>query len=259
MRSGLHLPLADGVFFFAKYAVHLEWFEFIFLTPMKNSKNFILILVFSWLGFNLSAQENCLVLKPEIAGKYTGKCKNGLANGKGKSVGQDTYVGQFSKGWPQGTGTYTWANGDTYVGEWVEGLRQGEGTYKFKSNGKDTTVIGLWENDQYKGPPPPKPCVINKVSIERYTITKSGGIKDRVLVNFYQDGNRNLGIENLLMYASSGTNTTLGQSVGYENIIFPVTIKINYSTWNKTHTVQFYASFEFEIFERGDWVVDLHN
>jgi hypothetical protein len=226
---------------------------------MKNSWKFAVVLIFSSLGLNLVAQENCMVLKPEIAGKYTGKCKDGLANGKGKSVGQDTYIGQFSKGWPQGSGTYTWANGDTYVGEWLQGLRQGEGIYKFKLNGKDTAVTGLWENDQYKGPPPPKPRVINKVSIERYSITRSGGIKDRVLVNFYQNGSRNIGISNLLIYTTSGTNTTLGESLGYENIIFPVTIKINYTTWNKTHAAQFYASFEFEIYEPGDWVVDLHN
>ena len=80
---------------------------------MKNSNKIILLLAISCLGYTVIAQENCLVLKPEISGKYTGKCKNGLANGKGKSVGQDTYIGQFSKGWPQGSGTYTWANGDT--------------------------------------------------------------------------------------------------------------------------------------------------
>jgi hypothetical protein len=229
------------------------------ITSMKNPTKIILCLIFSWVGYNLTAQEQCMVLKPEIAGKYTGKCKDGLANGKGKAVGQDTYIGQFSKGLPQGTGTYTWANGDSYTGYWEQGLKQGEGTLKFKSDGRDSILTGLWEKDLYKGQLPPKPRVINKVSIERYSITKSGGIKDRVLINFYQDGVRNLGIENLLISTSSGTNTTLGQSVGYENIIFPVTIKINYSTWNKTRTVQFYASFEFEIFEPGDWVVDLHN
>jgi hypothetical protein len=226
---------------------------------MKISMKITLVLAFSWIGYVLMAQENCLVLKPEISGKYAGKCKNGLANGKGKAVGQDTYIGKFSKGFPHGLGTYTWANGDIYVGEWVEGLRQGEGTYSYKVNGKDTTVTGIWESDHYKGPLPPKPLVINKVSIERYSIMRSGGIRDRVLINFYQDGSRNLGIENLLMFASSGYNTTLGQSVGFDEIIFPVTIKISYSTWNKTHSTQFYASFEFEIYERGDWVVDLHN
>jgi hypothetical protein len=226
---------------------------------MKNPLKIILLLVFSWSGFYLSAQEQCMVLKPEIAGKYMGKCKDGLAHGKGKAVGQDTYVGQFTKGLPQGKGTYTWSNGDTYVGDWKLGLRDGEGTLRYKSNGKDTTLAGIWEQDNYKGPVPPKPRVISSVSIERFTITKSGGIKNRVLINFYQNGVRNFGIENLLLSTSSGTNTSLGQSVGYENIIFPVTIKVNYSTWNKAHTVMVHANFEFEIFEPGDWVVDLHN
>jgi len=226
---------------------------------MKNPSKIILFLIFSWLGYNLSAQEDCIVLKPEIAGKYMGKCKDGLAHGKGKAVGQDTYVGQFSKGLPKGTGTYTWANGDTYVGDWEHGLRQGEGTLRFKSNGKDSTLTGIWEKDQYKGPVPPKPIVINKVSIDRYTFTKSGGIINRVLINFYQNGTRNFGIENLMLSTTSGTNTSLGQSIGYENIIFPVTIKVTYSTWNKVRTVLVYAIFEFEIFEPGDWVVDIHN
>jgi hypothetical protein len=226
---------------------------------MRNLLKASLFCFFFSLMINLSAQPECMVLKPEIAGKYTGKCKNGLAQGKGKSEGQDTYVGTFFKGLPNGNGTYTWANGDTYEGAWDNGLKTGEGILKFKYNGKDSTLTGIWENDQYKGPVPPKPKIINTVSIERYTITKSGGIRNRVLINFYQDGMRNLGIENMLLSTTSGTTTTLGQSVGYDNIIFPVTIKVSYSTWNKVRTVQFYAKFEFEIFEPGDWVVDLHN
>ena len=199
------------------------------------------------------------MLKPEIAGKYMGKCKNGLANGKGKAVGQDTYIGQFSKGLPQGVGTYIWASGDTYYGDWVQGLRQGEGTLKFKSDGKDSILSGVWEKDEYKGPIPPKPHVINSASVERYSFTKTLGTKNRVLINFYQNGMRNLGIENLLIYSSSGTNTSLGQSIGYENILFPVIIKVSYSTWNKAHAVMYNVIFEFEIFEPGDWEVDLHN
>lgn len=226
---------------------------------MKNPTKIILFLVFSWLGSTLAAQENCIVFKPEIAGKYSGKCKNGLAHGKGKAVGQDTYTGQFSKGLPQGTGTYTWANGDTYIGDWELGLRQGQGTLRFKSNGKDSTLTGIWEKDEYKGPVPPQPRVIHSVSIERFSITKSGGVKNRVLINFYQNGTINRGIENLMLFTSSGTNTSLGQSIGYENIIFPVTIKVSYSTWNKAHAVIINAIFEFEIAEPGDWVVDLHN
>ena len=226
---------------------------------MKSQTNIILILVFSWLSYSITAQEKCLVLKPSISGTYTGKCKNGLAQGKGKAVGQDTYIGQFNKGLPDGSGTYTWANGDTYIGSWVDGLMQGEGTLKFKSNGKDTTIIGLWDKDKYKGPVPPKPRVIRSVGITRYNFTKSGEAKDRVLLNFYLGGLRNPGIENLLFSNSSGTYINLGPSIGYENIIFPVTIKVTYLTWNTAHTQQFPATFEFEIFEPGDWIVDLHN
>jgi len=225
---------------------------------MRTPAKIILILVFSWLSYSLSAQEECLVLKPEIAGEYFGKCKNGLAQGKGRAVGQDTYIGQFTKGLPHGTGTYTWANGDTYIGGWEEGLKQGEGTMKLKSNGKDTTITGLWEKDQYKGPLPPEPRIISRSNIDRYTITNSGGVKERVLINFYQNGVKN-NVENLLLSTTSGTSTSLGVSVGYENIIFPVTIRVTYTTWNKARTEKYYATFEFEIFEPGDWVVDLHN
>ncbi|MCX6250830.1 MAG: hypothetical protein NTX61_08765 [Bacteroidetes bacterium] len=226
---------------------------------MKNLTKIIFFFLFTWLSYPLTAQDKCTVLKPEIAGKYIGKCKNGLAQGNGQAIGQDTYVGSFKKGLPHGEGTYTWANGDSYVGNWEEGLRQGEGTMKFRSNGKDTAMTGLWDKDLYKGPLPPKPVVMKSVSIDRYTINKSGGRKDRVLINFYQVGARNTTIENLMLTTSSGTDANLGQSVGYENIIFPVTIKVTYTTWNKLHKAQFDAIFEFEIFEPGDWVVDLHN
>ncbi|MEI6061185.1 MAG: hypothetical protein WCR72_10775, partial [Bacteroidota bacterium] len=66
--------------------------------------------------FTLSAlilfgQEKCRVLKPELVGTYEGKCKDGLANGKGIAIGTDRYEGQFTKGFPQGYGTYTWSTG----------------------------------------------------------------------------------------------------------------------------------------------------
>lgn len=73
---------------------------------MKNPTKIILFFVFCWLSYNLSAQQDCMVLKPEIAGKYMGKCKDGLAHGKGKAQGNDTYMGQFSKGLPHGMGTF---------------------------------------------------------------------------------------------------------------------------------------------------------
>jgi hypothetical protein len=208
---------------------------------------------------NLIAQEQCKVLKPEISSSYIGKCKKGLADGKGKSIGKDTYEGQFKEGWPWGKGTYTWANGDTYTGDWEKGLRDGEGDFTFKVNEKDTVVSGLWENDRYKGPRPVAPEVITKVSIDRYNIYKLGHVKDRVLIEFLQNGMPNAGITNLLINSTSGTETSLGKLIGYENIIFPVVIKVNYMTWNKLRSQQFQAIFEFKITEPGDWRVEIHN
>jgi hypothetical protein len=221
--------------------------------------NILLLIVSGWFSLNLQSQGDCKVLKPEIADHYSGKCKDGLAHGQGQATGQDTYNGQFRKGLPDGTGTYTWANGDIYTGEWSNGFREGEGAMKFKLDGKDTVLMGLWEKDLYKGPVIPGPVIIRCTSIERYTITNSGGILNRVLINFYQDGVRNRGIGDLMLSTSSGSETRLGEAVGFENIIFPVKIKVSYTTWNKVRAIQFRAEIEFEISEPGDWVVDLFN
>jgi hypothetical protein len=226
---------------------------------MKNPIKIILFMVFSLLSYNLSAQQDCMVLKPEIAGKYVGKCKDGLAHGKGKADGIDSYTGQFSKGLPHGMGTYTWLNGDSYTGEWERGYRQGEGTFKFKSNGKDTTLTGLWENDKYAGPKPPEPRIIKSLNVDRYTFIKSGKIQNRVLINLYQNGTRNQTVENFMIVSSSGNITSIGQSAGFENIIFPVSIKVNYTTLNKTRTQRLYVIFEFEIYEPGTWDVTIYN
>jgi len=121
---------------------------------MKNLIKSALLFLFSVIGVGLFSQENCQVLKPEIAGNYTGKCKNGLAQGKGKAIGKDTYEGTFSKGLPEGKGTYAWSTGEVYTGEWKEGYQEGEGKYSFKKDGNDTIIAGIWIKDVYTGPKP---------------------------------------------------------------------------------------------------------
>jgi hypothetical protein len=229
------------------------------INHIKSTVSRFLLSVFIISVNILIAQEECKVLKPEISGTYTGKCKNGLAGGKGKAIGIDTYEGQFAGGLPNGKGTYTWANGDIYVGEWKNGFRDGMGDFSSKVNEKDSILSGIWEKDQYLGPKPKAPQVIAKTSIDRYNIYRSGGIKDRVLIDFQQNGMRNNGITELLMSSNSGTETTLGYLIGYENIIFPVEIRVSYTTYNKLRSQQYHAIFEFKIFEPGDWRVEIHN
>ena len=111
----------------------------------------------------------CRVLLQEISNMYTGGCKNGLAEGKGKAVGDDeTYVGMFQRGLPEGKGTYTYTNGNVYSGNWRNGLKHGKGTFKYIINGKVTVLEGFWKNGDYAGTSEPE---------EEYRITALSGIE----------------------------------------------------------------------------------
>ena len=222
---------------------------------LQNSIPIILILFF-YPGF---AQEVCKVLLPNLVGSYEGKCKKGLASGKGKAVGKDTYEGQFLKGLPDGSGTYYWANGDVYQGDWLLGKREGVGIFTFKYDGRDSVLAGLWKQDEYTGPVPAKPKVNFMTNVDRYTFLKYGYIKNRVLISFMQNGATNTSIEGFRMVSSSGVETKLGTSVGYDYIVFPVTIKVNYTTYNKLKTNKYYVVFEFTISEPGEWEVTIYN
>ena len=207
----------------------------------------------------MQAQKKCKVLKKEIADSYTGRCKKGFANGKGKAVGIDTYTGHFKKGLPDGKGTYIWKNGDQYTGHWKNGFRSGEGTMHLRLNGSDTTLAGLWKEDRYMGPIPPKPKVLISIGVDRYNFQKSKTNRNRVLIDMYLNGLRNVEIENLIMTSSSGSDTRVGNSVGYEFVKFPVEIKVTYLSWNKLRTAKYYVEFQFVISEPGDWRVTIDN
>jgi hypothetical protein len=123
----------------------------------------------------------------------------------------------------------------------------------------DSILAGLWENDIYVGPKPEKPKVINMYNVDRYNFRCESDILNRVLIDFMQNGSRNTEIMNLTLATNSGSTTSRGTLVGYENIFYPVEIKVMYTTWNKMHTQTYRVSFEFEISEPGDWVVTLYN
>lgn len=226
---------------------------------MKTSNPLILSFLIVLLAISVSAQESCKVLLPSISGTYEGKCKKGLANGKGIASGTDRYEGQFKAGLPDGKGTYTWANGDVYTGEWQTGMRFGIGKLSMKVNGEEIIQDGLWEKNTYKGPKPKAPSVTFKTGVDRYDFRKDITDKNRVLISFMQNGMRNNSVMNLLMSSSSGYETQLTEMVGYDEVTYPVTIKVAYTTYNKLRTVTVDVRFEFVIYEPGDWKVEINN
>ena len=219
----------------------------------------ILFLNLLFLSQFVYSQKECKVLVEDLVGTYDGRCKKGLAHGKGEAIGTDRYKGAFSKGFPKGKGTYTWANGDVYTGQWKKGKRDGEGKFTFTINEKDTVLDGLWRNDKYLGPKPLPPKIIMKRSVDRYSIKKIGNDKNRVLISFKQNGMRNPNISGLLITSSGGIETSVGYLTGYEKINFPINIKLRYKTKNKLLTSEYDVEFEFVISEPGDWIVEIHN
>ena len=204
------------------------------------------------------AQNDCKVLVPDLSGNYVGKCKKGFAHGKGKAVGKDTYEGSFKKGLPNGGGTYTWASGATYKGDWVYGVREGEGVYKFKYNGKDSIQSGIWDNDIYKGKKPLRPKVIYKEFVTNYNFRRDGD-GDRILTDLKLNGQPNKDILDFSIISTSGTPFELGRSHGIQYIDFPVIVKLKYISWNAAHSSRHTATFEFEIYEAGNWQIDVTN
>lgn len=101
---------------------------------------------------NILFAQDCEVINTNLKGKYTGDCKKGKANGKGRAEGNDIYDGNFSSGLAEGKGTYTWSNGNSFTGEWAKGLKEGKGTMKLKlSSGADSIIEGYWKKDIYVG------------------------------------------------------------------------------------------------------------
>lgn len=98
----------------------------------------------------VSYAQDCKVLDPNLLGVYTGDCKNGKAEGQGKSLGLHSYEGEFKAGLPDGEGIYTDEKGSVFKGQFKKGKREGYGEYIIK-NGMDSVLTGYWKKNFYVG------------------------------------------------------------------------------------------------------------
>lgn len=230
------------------------------MKSINNSFKIVCLVCLLCSGNLLNAQEECKVLMPEISGSYTGKCKKGLATGKGIAVGTDTYEGRFSKGLPDGTGKYTWADGRVYEGSWSAGVREGKGKMIYPPEQGDSIVSGYWKKDEYVGKELiPQFRVTRNQGLVRYSIRKANDVSNGFSVGLYLAGSFNTDVDNFSMDTTSGQEFESGRKRGIENAIVPYKVSIKYRVWNSMHSQQHDVFFDFEINEPGTFEVTLTN
>ena len=216
-----------------------------------------------------SLAQNCTVDLAAINSSYTGDCKKGKADGKGKATGTDIYEGEFKNGKPDGSGVYTWANGNHFSGNWKNGLKNGSGMMVYKAaDGKDSVISGFWKKDSYLGLYE-KPYIIHSrtIHVTNISIKKIDETKDQFEI-FLDSETGNIPtsitaanpitpqpeITNLDLvqgnYLRRIDNTRLAKKLGYlyEEVIFPFRGKF---------TIGNNDIVDIEILEAGKWVIDI--
>jgi len=222
---------------------------------MKSPIIAFLILFVSIYAFGQEIKEP--VLKKELAGKYEGELKKGLAHGQGTAIGLDTYTGQFNKGFPEGQGTYTFSNRDEYRGEFLRGLFSGKGVLTYKKADGDSILEGYWEAGKYVG----------RTMVAPYEISNKTGSVNPSIINI-GDGNK---VEILVMdpynkyitpqimaFGQFTQQTYYGRNL-FADAVFPVTFDIRYSCTNKMRSGIIDSTIKIKINKPGNWQITLRN
>lgn len=197
------------------------------------------------------------VLKPEIAEKYEGEMRKGLAAGKGTATGIDTYTGHFVSGLPDGQGTYTYKNGNVYQGAFKNGLMDGKGTLTAKTGSNDSIITGYWESGKYVG----------KKRIDPYEISNKVGSVQEHLSNTGEGNTVEISVMDPFSSLISAQIFTEGEYVQksyygreyFEDVKFPILFDIKYSCSNKLRTGYVSNTIRIKIIKPGKWIIKLTN
>jgi hypothetical protein len=221
-------------------------------------KNIIFLFVFSTIlinGFSQNAEGP--VLKPEIAGKYEGELKKGLANGKGTATGIETYTGHFSRGLPEGEGVYTFRNGNVFEGEFKSGMMEGRGKLTIKRTIGDSIVTGYWDTGKYVGTKRIQPYEISnkKGSVQEHIsrIGEGNNIEISVMDPFFK-------LVNARIFAEGQYRQEAAYGKEYfKDVTFPIFFDIRYSCSNKLRTGIVESTIYVKINKPGNWIITLKN
>jgi hypothetical protein len=226
---------------------------------MKNLTLTIILLV---LTLSINAQpDSCKVLLGKISGKYTGKCLNGLANGKGKSIGEDIYIGIFKEGLPDGKGKYLYKNGDIFQGYWQNGQKDGKGKFEYTLNGKKCTLIGYWKKDVYVGVTEPDISyrVTSSTGIMNYKVEKneSANEHDKEITFSIKSAFTDFAPTDLKIDKSTGQIGQTGKKFSITQYFCPLHCEISYTILVAETRKQ--CRFIIDILEEGKYSVTLSN
>jgi len=207
--------------------------------------------------------DSCKVVSEKIRGKYTGECLNGFANGKGKSIGEDTYIGTFKDGLPDGKGKYIFKNGDVFIGNWLKGKKNGKGKFEISINGKTSTINGYWKEDEYVGVS--EPDVSFRVS--HVTGLFDYKVKKEKPINEFENNNQmTFSIKSsfidfiptdLKIEKSSGQISQIGKKIVITQYFCPVHCEITYSILSLGGRRQ--CRFTIDILEKGKFTIELND
>jgi hypothetical protein len=234
---------------------------------MRQTLLFLLLMISSLFSATYS-QNSCKVLKQGIDVKYSGGCRQGLADGHGEAYGTDQYIGEFRRGLPDGLGTYTWHTGEKYEGEWKKGMMNGTGKYTIKYDGRDSVLSGIWESNNYVGEKALSPYVIQyKSGIVRVSCVRIGDQPFYVRYKFARGGSTSEStnaMSGLLFQGSSGSESQTGNYFEFENISFPFEGKVQFnapsalSSPTALNAVTLNYELRFVINQSGAWMVTIY-
>ena len=208
----------------------------------------------------IAQNQPCKVLLEKISGNYRGECTDGFANGKGKSVGEDTYIGIFKNGLPHGDGTYIYKNGDIFKGHWIEGQKDGKGKFQYSLNGKKNILSGYWVKDEYVGRKNPNLHyrIIAASGIYSYKFDKkeTDNRQDKTTI-IIRSGFLEFVPGDLEIEPSSGQVNKIGKRFILSQYIYPLNCEIRYTI--VIGNIRKKCRFIFEIIEEGNYTLTLAN